>query len=172
MWMRAQADFIALCHMLCNTVWAPRRVQRGVKLHRLQELVDHVADWRQKHMSKIGVPNTWPQHWDFVAAISACTSEKQFAVSRHRRTVGHHRSQETDLATLQMMWISMFLALEEHGIDCEAHELMHADQLQRTIYHEALQWSLRLSDLAQMLVAHGYLRLDGNMIRVGLQYAG
>lgn len=121
-------------------------------------------------MAKIGVPDTWPEQWDFIAAISACFSETQCAV-RFFKTRCYLSICLLPSAS-QMVWIAMFLALEEHGIDCEPHERSKADAMQRTIYFESLEWSLRIADLTQMLLSHGYLRLDPNMMRSGLQYVG
>ncbi|KDN51297.1 hypothetical protein K437DRAFT_55129 [Tilletiaria anomala UBC 951] len=150
LWIQAQGDLIEVYRLLSKTIWAHRRVQRGVSLHDLQSLVKRCNAWKAEYLHRIGIPRNWPKDWDFIAAISACTSENQYTV----------------------LWFAMFMSLEEHGMDCEPHQRQQADDLQRHIYNETLHWALRMADLAQMLSCHGYLRLDPNIMRVGLLYAG
>jgi hypothetical protein len=34
-----------------------------------------LSSWRDEHLSKLGVPSKWPEDWDFLAAIIACTTD-------------------------------------------------------------------------------------------------
>jgi hypothetical protein len=47
----------------------------GIPLPTLVELAHLISCWRDEHLSKLGVPSKWPEDWDFLAAITACSTD-------------------------------------------------------------------------------------------------
>jgi hypothetical protein len=47
----------------------------GIPLSYLVETANTLSRWRDVYLSKLGVPSKWPEDWDFLAAITACSTD-------------------------------------------------------------------------------------------------
>lgn len=50
----------------------------GISVPVLVELAHNLSSWRDEHLSKLGVPPKWPEDWDFLAAITACSTDVHY----------------------------------------------------------------------------------------------
>ena len=64
-----------MCRKLCNHMWIPRVREKGILLSTLKDFNNCNSRWRDTHLSKLGVPTQWPEAWDFLAAITACSTD-------------------------------------------------------------------------------------------------
>ncbi|ETS63648.1 hypothetical protein PaG_01949 [Moesziomyces aphidis] len=147
--------------------FAPRSHIEGVPFDKVAEAAELLKKWRVDHLEKVGVPLPhWPPHWDYIAAVSACTSD-----------INYHAN-----------WICLWRLVDETGIlgtdRSDATSPIHQDRLKRrsaserdvargdapdpdrvqavlaTIQEEALNSALRIAGLTEILRSNQYLRLD------------
>ncbi|KAJ9476768.1 Zn(2)-C6 fungal-type domain-containing protein [Pseudozyma hubeiensis] len=160
-------DAVVFQRKLAALYFAPRSHIEGVALHKVAEIVESLKKWRDDHLEKVGVPLPhWPPHWDYIAAVSACTSD-----------INYHAN-----------WIVLWRLVDEMGIygtdRSDATSPIHQDRLKRrldpdqdvprdgvpdaeqvqlilnTIQEEALNSALRIAGLTEILRSNSYLRLD------------
>lgn len=161
-------DGVLLQRQLSQMYFAPRSHIEGVRLDKVAEVADMLTKWREDHLEKVGVPLPhWPSHWDYIAAVSACTSD-----------INYHAN-----------WIALWRLVDEMGIRgtdrSDATSPIHQERLKRrsasdheiasredapdpenvqllvaTIQEEALNSALRIAGLTEILRSNQYLRLD------------
>lgn len=150
----AAHELARIARKMARQLWQPQIDAYGIPFEAVEQYTSDLFQWRDNHLSKVGVPTSLVAGWDFVTAVSACASDAQYHV----------------------MWIFLFNALEEHGI--QEHEAVSPGQKSRhesakqKIFEEALQASLRVSALAGVLSANGYLKLDTAVMHVSIIRAG
>ncbi|KAJ1030276.1 hypothetical protein NDA16_001187 [Ustilago loliicola] len=149
--------------------FAPRNHIEGVRFDKVLDVMEMLKKWRVDHLEKVGVPLPhWPPHWDYIAAVSACTSD-----------INYHAN-----------WITLWRLVDEVGIygtdRSDASSPIHQERLKRreaseplpapreedvpdpervqlvlaTIQEEALNSALRIAGLTEILRSNQYLRLD------------
>src|SRR4051812_32422475 len=92
---------------MSRVLWVPRTEAEGIPFAAFRSLIDALRGWRAAHLERVGVPaNLQAERWDFVAAVSACSSD----------------------ATFHVMWIILFNALDDFGIR-ESREAIRAEML-------------------------------------------
>ena len=74
-WFTASIAGSSMCRKLCHQLYTPKVKQHGIPLSVLVEFANSNSKWRDEHLSKLGVPSKWPEHWDFLAAITACSTD-------------------------------------------------------------------------------------------------
>lgn len=161
-------DTVVFQRKLSSYYFVPRSHIEGVRLDKVVEIVEMLKKWRDNHLEKVGVPLPhWPPHWDYIAAVSACTSD-----------INYHAN-----------WIVLWRLVDEMGIygtdRSDATSPIHQDRLKRrtaseqdavprdqvpdseqvqltlaTIQEEALNSALRIAGLTEILRNNHYLRLD------------
>ncbi|KIO06193.1 hypothetical protein M404DRAFT_139322, partial [Pisolithus tinctorius Marx 270] len=143
-----------ISRQIARQLWRPQTDAEGIPLEVVEQDLSDLVTWRDKHLSKVGVPASLVSGWDFLTAVSACAYDAQYHV----------------------MWILLFNALDEH--DVQEHEPVspgvssRVESVKQKIYEEALQASLRVSALAGVLTANGYLKLDTAVMHVSIIRAG
>lgn len=81
-WYESAHDMAEIFRVVCKILWKPHVALRGVSFGRLTDLISRTITWRETHLHKVGVPTpSWPAHWDFVAAVTACSSDINYHVS-------------------------------------------------------------------------------------------
>ncbi len=158
-------DAVVFQRKLAAMYFAPRSHIEGVRLDKVSEVMESLKKWRVDHLEKVGVPLPhWPPHWDYIAAVSACTSD-----------INYHAN-----------WIMLWRLVDEMGIlgtdRSDATSPIHQDRIKRrttsepsredmpdadrvqlvlsTIQEEALNSALRIAGLTEILRSNQYLRLD------------
>lgn len=160
-------DLVIVQRRLVTINWDPKGPIDGVRIGEVEEIVEQLKQWKIDHLEKVGVPLPhWPPHWDYIAAVSACTSD-----------INYHAA-----------WIVLWRALDELGIygsdRSNATSPIHQDRLKRnevsdsdrwpadapsasrvqsllaTVQEEALNGALRIAGLTEILRSNHYLRLD------------
>lgn len=103
--------------------------------------------WRDKYIAKLGVPSKWPEQWDFLAAISSCSTDAYY----------------------HCLWMIVHGAIKEFGLQDELDAAkdggipvnqVELESLKRRIREEAEHGATRMAALVGTLTENGYLRLD------------
>ncbi|KAF8840752.1 hypothetical protein BDN67DRAFT_902856 [Paxillus ammoniavirescens] len=142
-----------ISRQIARLLWRPTTDSEGIPLEAALRYSSELSDWRDAHLSKVGVPPNLAANWDFVAAVSACASDAQYHV----------------------MWIALFNAMDDYGIrdDClSPSSINQVETVKRKVFEEALNASLRVSALAGVLTSNGYLKLDPAVMHVSIIHAG
>jgi len=147
---------------MSRQLWRPIIEADGIACQSLLQLVRPLHQWRDDFLVHVGVPSNFQADWDFVAAVSACTSDAQYHV----------------------MWVILHNAVEEFGIReiNDAHnqgqdptsipDILGIEGLKTSIAKEAVHGALRIAGLARVLTSNGYLRLDPNVLHFAIYSAG
>ncbi|KAJ1031665.1 hypothetical protein NDA13_002056 [Ustilago tritici] len=172
-------DAVTFQRKLAAMYFAPRNHIEGVRFDKVVEVMELLKKWRVNHLEKVGVPLPhWPPHWDYIAAVSACTSD-----------INYHAN-----------WITLWRLVDEVGIygtdRSDASSPIHQDRHKRreasqpaprqedvpdpervqlvfaTIQEEALNSALRIAGLTEILRSNQYLRLDPCNSLQALEQAG
>lgn len=145
LWFTAGAAGAFICRQLCHGLWIPRVRNSGIATHTLRDFVHSNSQWRDKYIAKLGVPLDWPQEWDFLAAISSCSTEAYY----------------------HSLWMIVHQAIEDYGLEDEKKDrgagvgdYVELDSLRRRIMEESEHSALRVASLISVLTENGYLRLD------------
>ncbi|KAI6122479.1 hypothetical protein EDD16DRAFT_764512 [Pisolithus croceorrhizus] len=150
----AAHELARISRKMARQLWQPQTDCYGLPFEAVEQYMSDLVEWRDKHLSRVGVPASLVSGWDFITAVSACASDAQYHV----------------------MWIFLFNALEEHGIQeqepVSPGERSRHESMKQKIFEEALQASLRVSALAGVLSANGYLKLDTAVMHVSIIRAG
>lgn len=150
----AAHELARIARKMARQLWQPQTDSYGIPFEAVEQYTSDLVEWRDKHLSRVGVPASLVSGWDFITAVSACASDAQYHV----------------------MWIFLFNALEEHGIQehepVSPGERSRHESVRQKIFEEALQASLRVSALAGVLSANGYLKLDTAVMHVSIIRAG
>ena len=74
-WYAASLAGSTLSASLSAQLFTRKVKQNGIPLPCLVELARALSSWRDNHLFKLGVPSKWPEDWDFLAAITACSTD-------------------------------------------------------------------------------------------------
>ncbi|KAG9024323.1 hypothetical protein FRB95_011644 [Tulasnella sp. JGI-2019a] len=169
-WYTSLHALARIIRQMCRVLWIPATENDGIPFDSLVTLVAHYSQWRDEHLDRVGVPSNFEADWDFVAAVTACSSD----------------------ATFHLMWIILAQAVEDYGIK-ESNEIIRTgggdtttvttstgsvvnmtdcEALSNQITQAAQHGALRIAGLAGVLVSNKYLRLDPNALHYSLYAAG
>lgn len=124
---------------MSRRLWRPSIEADGIVFHSLLQLVRPLHQWRDDFLVHVGVPSNFQADWDFVAAVSACTSDAQYHV----------------------MWIILHNAVEEFGIrevndalnqgqnPTEISDFVAMETLKANIANEAVHGAIRIAGLVR-----------------------
>jgi hypothetical protein len=147
LWLSAANAGCYICRKLCNGLWTSRVRQYGIATATLRDFVHYNSLWRDKYITKLGVPSKWPDQWDFLAAISSCSTDAYY----------------------HCLWMIVHRAIKEFGLQDELDAAkdgranitqMELDSIKMRIKDEAERGAARLAALVGTLTDNGYLRLD------------
>jgi hypothetical protein len=122
-----------IARKLCTEIYIPRIRTQGIPLATLREFVHSSSVWRDKYLFKLGVPAKWPQSWDFLGAITACSTDVYF----------------------HAMWLCIMRAIKDFGVaEIKAAEkgepnmaAVEVDAIVKRIRAESEHGSLRIAAL-------------------------
>ncbi|KAG8961186.1 hypothetical protein FRC03_005692 [Tulasnella sp. 419] len=160
-WYASLHALARITRQMCRTLWVPSSELDGIPYESAMTLISLFSQWREEHLDKVGVPSNFEADWDFVAAVTACSSDAMY----------------------HTMWIIMAQAVEESGIkehndifrsgtDVNPTQVAEFEAVKNKLAEEALHGSLRIAGLAGVLTSNGYLRLDPNTLHYSTYVAG
>ncbi|CAE6452840.1 unnamed protein product [Rhizoctonia solani] len=147
-WYTAMHVLVREVRWMSRMLWTPVMAEEGIPAKVIQDLMTRLNRWRDVYLNTVGVPSNFEADWNFVAAVSACSSD----------------------ATFHVMYIILHQAVEDFGIrDLQRgsdSSGINADieSLQATLAGEAVHSALRIAALTGVLTTNGYLRLDPNVV--------
>ncbi|CAA7261362.1 unnamed protein product [Cyclocybe aegerita] len=153
---RAAHSLARTARMMSRQLWRPATDSDGVPFDNLCTFATALTEWRDHYLNAVGVPSNFAGEWDFVSAVSSCSSD----------------------ATYHVMWIILFNALDDFGIKelnnavASASDLTEIENVKRKVADEALHGALRIAGLAGVLTSNGYLRLDPAVMHISCILAG
>lgn len=160
-------DAVVFQRDLAALYFAPRSHIEGVRLDRVIGIIESLKKWRVEHLEKVGVPLPhWPPHWDYIAAVSACTSDINYHANwivlwRLVDEMGIYGTDRSDATSpIHQARLKRRVALEQ---DVPRDGVPDPEQVQLTldmIQEEALSSALRIAGLTEILRSNQYLRLD------------
>jgi hypothetical protein len=127
---------------MSRQLWRPSIEADGIPFQALLRLVRPLHQWRDDFLVHVGVPSNFQADWDFVAAVSACTSDAQYHV----------------------MWVILHNAVEEFGIreindvhnqdlvSTSMPDILHIEEMKSTIAKEAIHGAIRIAGLVSVLL--------------------
>ncbi|CAE6414217.1 unnamed protein product [Rhizoctonia solani] len=155
-WYTAMHVLAREVRWMSRMLWTPAMAEEGIPAKVIQDLMTRLNRWRDVYLNTVGVPSNFEADWNFVAAVSACSSD----------------------ATFHVMYIILHQAVENFGIrDLQRGSDpsgINADieSLQANLASEALHSALRIAALTGVLTTNGYLRLDPNVLHYSTYAAG
>ncbi|CAE6408445.1 unnamed protein product [Rhizoctonia solani] len=155
-WYTAMHVLAREVRWMSRMLWTPVMAEEGIPAKVIQDLMTRLNRWRDVYLNTVGVPSNFEADWNFVAAVSACSSD----------------------ATFHVMYIILHQAVEDFGIrDLQRGSDpsgINADieSLQATLAGEAVHSALRIAALTGVLTTNGYLRLDPNVLHYSTYAAG
>jgi len=154
---RAAHSLARTARQMSRQLWRPATECDGVSFDTLCTFARSLTEWRDEYLNQVGVPSNFEGEWDFVSAVSSCSSD----------------------ATYHVMWIILFSALDDFGIKELNSGITHSDNtfaeidaVKRKVADEALHGALRIAGLAGVLTSNGYLRLDPAVMHISCILAG
>ncbi|KAH7340911.1 hypothetical protein B0J17DRAFT_716088 [Rhizoctonia solani] len=155
-WYTAMHVLAREVRWMSRMLWTPVMAEEGIPAKVIQDLITRLSRWRDVYLNTVGVPSNFEADWNFVAAVSACSSD----------------------ATFHVMYIILHQAVEDFGIrDLQRGSDpsgINADiePLQAALAGEAVHSALRIAALTGVLTTNGYLRLDPNVLHYSTYAAG
>ncbi|PCH40006.1 hypothetical protein WOLCODRAFT_116479 [Wolfiporia cocos MD-104 SS10] len=159
---RAAHALARIARQMSRQLWRPATESDGIPFETLESFMNMLSEWREEHLSHVGVPRDFDPAWDFVSAVTACASD----------------------ATYHIMWIILFNALDDFGIrevndllrtGSPANLLQNAHQIEAAkerVMETALSAATRIAGLAGILTMNDYLKLDSAVMHVSIIQAG
>lgn len=144
LWFSAARSAASMCRALSLRLCSPHLQTSGIPLSLLRTFIHSASVWRTNYLSKLGVPPLWPESWNFLQAIAACSAD-----------VSHHA-----------LWLVLYRALEESGVEEETKGAMgmgigvEVESVKRRIKEESEHAALRIAALVAVLTENEYLSLD------------
>jgi hypothetical protein len=135
-WVIAAHSMAQLIRSMSRYLWRPSVEAEGIAFSELSSIVVSLLEWRHEHLVKVGVPSDFRADWDFVAAVSACSSDAQYHV----------------------VWVILYNAVEEFGIrelneaqspEGSATNTHEAETLKAKVYEEAVHGAARIAALVR-----------------------
>ena len=121
--------------------------------------MQQLNEWRGEHLPRVGVPSDFEAEWDFVSAVSACTSVASFSplkVEKLRERLPVFLFLGASDATYHVMWVIVFNAVDDFGIK-EQNDVTRAgspvpndlqiESVKHKLAEEALHGALRIAGL-------------------------
>lgn len=75
LWHNAANVGSYMCRKICADLWNHRVELEGIAFSGLRDFVHANSLWRDNYLSRLGVPTVWPNAWDFLAAITAASTD-------------------------------------------------------------------------------------------------
>ncbi|OXG21701.1 hypothetical protein C366_01384 [Cryptococcus neoformans Tu401-1] len=161
LWFSAARSAASMCRALSLRLCSPHLQTSGIPLSLLRTFTHSASVWRTNYLSKLGVPPLWPESWNFLQAITACSAD-----------VSHHA-----------LWLVLYRALEESGVEEETKGAMgmggvgmgigvEVESVKRRIKEESEHAALRIAALVAVLTENEYLSLDPLSIHHPIYEAG
>jgi len=161
-WLHSYHELTVIVRKMSRRLWIPATEAEGIQFQVFYDLVAGFRQWRDDHLSRIGVPSHLKEEWDFVSAVSACSSD----------------------AIYHVLWIVLCQAVDDFGIreinnvvrsgdpNASIPNLREMENLRTQVSDEAFHSALRIAGLTNVLTSNGYLRLDPNVIHFSMYAAG
>ncbi|KIS00878.1 hypothetical protein L804_02301 [Cryptococcus deuterogattii 2001/935-1] len=149
LWFSAAQSAASMCRALSLRLCSPHLQTSGIPLSLLRTFIHSASIWRTKYLSKLGVPPVWPESWDFLQAMAACSAD-----------VSHHA-----------LWLVLYRALEESGVEEERTGgigmgiEVELESVKRRLKEESEHAALRIAALVAVLTENEYLSLDPQSAR-------
>ncbi|QRW00019.1 multidrug resistance regulator 2 [Ceratobasidium sp. AG-Ba] len=141
---------------MSRLLWTPVVATEGVPAKVIQDIMTRLNRWRDGYLNAVGVPSNFEADWNFVAAVSACSSDASFHVMF---IILHQAVEDFGIRDLQR-------GSDPSGINADI------ESLQNTLAGEAMHSALRIAALTGVLTTNGYLRLDPNVLHYSTYAAG
>lgn len=75
---RAAHALARIARQMSRQLWRPATESDGVPVEVLTAFMGSLNEWRDEHLQHVGVPSNFEAEWDFVSAVTACTSPLSF----------------------------------------------------------------------------------------------
>ncbi|KIY34418.1 hypothetical protein I305_03200 [Cryptococcus gattii E566] len=161
LWFSAAQSAASMCRALSLRLCSPHLQTSGIPLSLLRTFIHSASIWRTNYLSKLGVPPVWPENWDFLQAMAACSAD-----------VSHHA-----------LWLVLYRALEESGVEEERNGgvgmgmggmgiEVEVKSVKRRLKEESEHAALRIAALVAVLTENEYLSLDPLSIHHPIYEAG
>ncbi|KAG9100268.1 hypothetical protein FRC06_004331 [Ceratobasidium sp. 370] len=141
---------------MSRILWTPAIADEGIPAKMIQDVMTRLNRWRDGYLNAVGVPSNFEADWNFVAAVSACSSDASFHVMF---IILHQAVEDFGIRDLQR-------GSDPSGINADI------ESLQATLAGEAIHSALRIAALTGVLTTNGYLRLDPNVLHYSTYAAG
>ncbi|KDQ20816.1 hypothetical protein BOTBODRAFT_26832 [Botryobasidium botryosum FD-172 SS1] len=161
-WLHSYHELTVIVRKMSRRLWIPTTESEGIQFQVFYDLVAGFRQWRDDHLSRVGVPSHLKEEWDFVSAVSACSSD----------------------AIYHVLWIVLCQAVDDFGIreinnvvrsgdpNATIPSIHEMENLRSQVSEEAFHSALRIAGLTNVLTSNGYLRLDPNVIHFSMYAAG
>jgi hypothetical protein len=130
---RAAHALAIISRSIARQLFNPKSNSEGLSFQAILNFNQKLQAWRDQYLASVGVPSNFQAQWDFVAAVSACSSD----------------------ATYHIMWIILFNALDSCGVKelnagvATEPLRMEIEALQQSVMEEALHGALRIAGLVR-----------------------
>ena len=57
---------------MARQLWRPATESDGIPVDVLMSIMNHLNEWKDEHLARVGVPSNFHAEWDFVSAVTAC----------------------------------------------------------------------------------------------------
>lgn len=66
---------------MARQLWRPATESDGIPVDVLMSIMNHLNEWKDEHLARVGVPSNFHAEWDFVSAVTACECFFRFIYS-------------------------------------------------------------------------------------------
>lgn len=125
--LEGAAMSLPILRELSMELWMPATRSQGLQTSLLERFTETYASWRNQYYDTLSVPAIWPDDWDFLAVINACTMDVMYHVT----------------------WVVLGQAIADYGImeELSGTASLQTAELQRRIILEADHGALRIAAL-------------------------
>ncbi|KAG8741933.1 hypothetical protein FRC12_015512 [Ceratobasidium sp. 428] len=116
---------------MSRMLWTPAVAEEGISAKVIQDVMSRLNRWRDGYLNAVGVPSNFEADWNFVAAVSACSSDASFHVMF---IILHQAVEDFGIRDLQR-------GSDPSGINADI------ESLQATLAGEAIHSALRIAAL-------------------------
>jgi len=142
---RAAHALARISRTIARQLWKPS-TEEGIPIDAILSYISELSEWRDEHLSKVGVPPNMEANWDFVSAVSAC----KWSIFHLCDEFVKLSSTGASDAQYHVTWVALFFAMDEFGIRDDAIAPSNINQVEtakRKVMDEALQAALRIAAL-------------------------
>jgi len=129
-WYAASLAGSTLSAKISSQLFTRRVKPHGIPLPCLVELAHDLSNWRDEYLPKLGVPSKWPEDWDFLAAITACSTD-----------VYYH-----------CLWLVVMRAIDDFGI-IESGNMEEGKAIKERYKTESDHGAMRIAALVRPLIS-------------------